>query len=257
MHNCNPADIICHERVIDLDTLFYTAGSSPALTHAAGLLKKAGFAFADHTDLAVTHLLLPVPSFTPKELLVGGENIQTLLPQLSKDITVIGGNLSHPALTQYPSIDLLRDEMYLAKNAAITAHCAIRLAMQHLPATLEGCPVLVIGWGRIGKCLARLLKGLGAEVTVAARKSTDRAMLSALGYTCVPIIDLDVSAFRVIFNTVPVVVLHGGGDALKIDLASKQGILAEDVLWARGLPGKDAPETSGQLIAETVIRSLR
>ena len=257
MHNCNPADIICHERVIDLDTLFYTAGKSPALTHAVTLLKQAGVPFTTHTDLAVTHLLLPVPSFTPKELLVGGENIQTLLPQFSKDITVIGGNLNHPALIPYKSIDLLRDEMYLAKNAAITAHCAIRLALQHLPVTLDSCPVLVIGWGRIGKCLTQLLKGLGAEVTVAARKSTDRAMLSALGYNCVPMLDLDTSAYRVIFNTVPVLVLHGGGDALKIDLASKQGILADDVLWARGLPGKDAPESSGQLIAETIIRSLR
>ena len=39
-----------------------------------------------------------------------------------------------------------------------------------------------------------------------------------------------------------------------IDLASKLGIEAEDVIWARGLPGKDAPETSGDLIARTVIR---
>ena len=46
---------------------------------------------------------------------------------------------------------------------------------------LADCKVLVIGWGRIGKCLAALLKGLEADVTVVARKETDRAILHALG----------------------------------------------------------------------------
>lgn len=239
-----------------MDTLFYTAGNSPALTHAVTLLTQQGFLFADRSDLAVTHLLLPAPAFTPKGLLVGEENIDTILPQLSRDITILGGNLHHRALTPYKTIDLLKDDIYLAKNAAITAHCAIKLAMNHLNTTLEDCPVLVIGWGRIGKCLAQRLKGLGARVTVAARKSADRAMLMALGYDSTPIPDLDPSPYRIILNTVPVVVLHGG-DGLKIDLASKPGIIAEDVLWARGLPGKEAPESSGQLIAESICRLLK
>ena len=46
------------------------------------------------------------------------------------------------------------------------------------------------------------------------------------------------------------------GNALKIDLASKPGIGGSDVIWARGLPGKDAPESSGELIAKTIIRLM-
>ena len=47
-----------------------------------------------------------------------------------------------------------------------------------------------------------------------------------------------------------------GKTAIKIDLASCPGMDAPDVIWARGLPGKDAPETSGELIARTILRLL-
>ena len=61
-----------------------------------------------------------------------------------------------------------------------------------------------------------------------------------------------------IFNTVPALVLPDApADALKIDLASKPGIGGTDVLWARGLPGKFAPESAGKLIAQTVLRLLK
>jgi dipicolinate synthase subunit A len=66
--------------------------------------------------------------------------------------------------------------------------------------------------------------------------------------------------YRVIFNTVPAPVLSSQLQAfcrpecLKIDLASQQGIQGEDVVIARGLPGKEAPESSGRLIAEMVLK---
>ena len=41
---------------------------------------------------------------------------------------------------------------------------------------------------------------------------------------------------------------------MKIDLASEKGLGGEDVIWARGLPGIHAPESSGRLIAETCLR---
>lgn len=240
-----------------MEMLFYPAGHTPALAHSIALLKEAGIPFCDRPDLAATHLLLPVPTFGPDGLLRGGGDIEVLLPQLSKQISIVGGNLSCPVLAGYPVVDLLQDPMYLAENAGITAHCAVKLAMQRLPVTLRGCKVLVIGWGRIGKCLAALLKQMGAIVTVAARKATDRAMLHALDYNTAPIDGLDTRMYRVIFNTVPVMVLPVcPGDALKIDLASIRGIGGSDVLWAKGLPGTDAPESSGRLIARTVLRSV-
>ena len=41
-----------------------------------------------------------------------------------------------------------------------------------------------------------------------------------------------------------------------MDLASVPGIGGDNVHWARFLPGKDAPASAGELIANTVIRLL-
>lgn len=235
-----------------MSLLFHTAGSSPALSYATAQLQALGIPFISRTDLNVTHLLLPVPSFTPEGQLVGGGDLQAILPQLSPDITVIGGNLSHPVLAGYKTLDLLQDPEYVAVNAMITAHCALAYAIRELPVILENCPVLVLGWGRIAKCLCKLLQALGADITVAARKPTDRAMAKALGFHAVDIQTQNPAGYRLIFNTIPAMVLPQGATGVKIDLASKPGIGGDGVICARGLPGKDAPESSGRRIAESV-----
>ena len=190
--------------------------------------------------------------------------MEHVLSDLPEDITVIGGNLSHPALQGYRQLDLLKDPRYLARNAAITAHCAMMLAANRLNVTFADCRVLVIGWGRIGKCLAQLLKAVGATVVVAARKEADRAMAEALGYCVLDTATLPhhLGQFRLIFNTAPEEVINERDSGLclpecvKIDLASQRGIGGSGVLWARGLPGIHAPDSSGALIAQSVIRMI-
>jgi len=241
--------------------VFYPAGSTPALTYALQRLEALGCNIANTPNEAVTHLLLPVPSFEKDGSLRGGGELEHILSGLSENVTVIGGSLQQHG---YKTIDLLQDQLYLAENAAITADCAVRIARNNLPTVLKGCPVLVLGWGRIGKCLAQMLKAAGAEVTVAARKEADIAMAQALGYRAEYIEKLGFSLmrYRVIFNTAPAAVLseeqvtHCREDCVKIDLASKIGIAGKNVIWARGLPGKDAPESSGALIAKTVVRLI-
>lgn len=233
-------------------------GNSRALDFAAQILKQKDFHILDAPQATATHLLLPIPSFTTDGCIHGGQSLESILQKLPLNIKIIGGNLSHPALSHYKVLDLLQDPVYLAKNANITAHCAIRLAMQYLTCTLENCSVLIIGYGRIGKCLAVLLRNLGCDVTVAARNTSDQAILQALGYHAIPPADIDPYNYRLIYNTVPVMLLpQCPGSALKIDLASVQGIESNDTIWAKGLPGKYAPESSGELIANTIIEFLR
>lgn len=240
------------------DCIIYAAGYSPAMSYCIQALKGAGFTLLSEPSWQATHLLLPVPSFLPDGSIVGGGNLSTLLTLLPKNIVVVGGNLDRPELDYYPTIDLLQDANYLAQNARITAHCAVKLAMNQLPIILDGCQALVIGWGRIGKCLAKLLKELGADVTVCARKESDRSILSALGYGATNYQQVDLSTYRVIFNTAPTMLFPDcPGNGLKIDLASRLGLGSDDVIWARGLPGKDAPGSSGTLIAQTLIPKLR
>ncbi len=236
----------------------FPAGSTAACRYAAAFLKKQGVALVDHPSPEVTHLLLDVPSFGPDGALRSGAALEPLLEMLPPGITVVGGGLGHPVLRDHQKLDLLTDAAYLAQNAAITAECALGVAGQELKITFAGCPVLVIGWGRIGKCLGRLLQALGAQVTVAARKETDRAMIRALGMNAADTGSLDslLPGLRLIYNTVPEPVLGREQTArcrecLLIDLASRPGIQGDGVIWARGLPGRRAPESSGALIAQT------
>ena len=238
------------------ERVFFAAEKTKALAFATAQLEKLGFTVADTLSPRVTHLLLGVPCA------MADEELAQALRDFPKNRTVIGGKLDRPALEQYHHFDLLQDEGYLAKNAAITASSAVTIAAGRLPISLEGCPVLILGWGRIGKCLAAQLKAMGAQVSVAARKEPDRAMLAALGFDPQDIGGLGyiLRRYRVIFNTAPAPVLSAEqtalcrDDCLKIDLASKPGIAGNDVIVARGLPGKYLPESSGKLIARTIVK---
>ncbi len=247
------------------NTTIYIPIFNPALTVAGRLLESKGFSLAAAPSLSVTHLLLPVPSFERDGKLRGGGDLEQILQALPNTVIIFGGNLNHPALADYRTVDLLQDPNYVTENAAITAHCAIREILDRLPTTLAGQEVLVIGWGRIGKCLGRLLRGLDAKVTVAARKEADRALARSMSYgTADPAALASIlPRFRVILNTAPARIFpdHPASiwvpEALKLELSSQDGLPGADVIPARGLPGKDAPESSGTLIADTVCNLLQ
>jgi dipicolinate synthase subunit A len=165
-------------------------------------------------------------------------------------------------LTDY----FLREELVIA-NAAATAEGAIQIAMERLDRTLLGLDCLVLGFGRIGRLLSHRLHGLGAKVTVAARKSEDLAWIRAYGWRALNTGDLDgtLGHFGVVFNTVPSLILNEAllqqlpNNCLCVELASVQGIdlAAADRMkipnvWARSLPGKLAPLTAAAAIRDTV-----
>ena len=238
------------------ERIFCVPGSHPSLLWAADELKRMGQTVTDTPSESATHLLLGVPCKQSEN------EIADLLTQLPPHVTVFGGNLKKDVFSNHRCKDLLQDEPYLWKNAAITAQIAVTLAAKQLTVTWEDTNVLILGWGRIGQCLAKYLTSLGANVTVAARKEAHRGQIAAFGYTPLNIHELSyqLSRFRVIFNTVPAPVLSAAQirlcrkDCVKLELASTDGMAGSDILTARGLPGTYAPETSGKLIAATVLR---
>ena len=226
---------------------------SEAIVCAGRYLGQLGIHVAKSPGPDVTHLLLPVPSFPQSDTYLAH-----YLAELPEDVIISGGNLNSPLLKAYRCVDFLLDPWYLAENAAITAECATELAQKQL-SDLDGCPTLILGWGRIGKCLGQLLRCKGCDVTIAARKTEDLAMIQALGYRSEDIYQVDDSLgrYRLIFNTVPELILPAASphpDCAVFELASKPGICCPNVINARGLPGRLAPERSGKLIAKTFIR---
>ena len=230
----------------------YCHPGSKAIPFAAKRLVELGFFIADVPGKNCGHLLLPVPSFSG-----GDDDLPQLLNKLPEDVTVSGGNLNSRYLAQYKAVDFLKDPDYLAENAAITARCALDMINKRIP--LPQRKVLLLGWGRIGKCLGFLLREKKAAVTIAARKDEDLAMIRALGFEAVPShgIAEDLTMYDSIVNTIPAMVLprfdcHPG--CVLLELASQPGMKHEGIINGRGLPGRMAPEESGKLIAETFIR---
>lgn len=164
----------------------------------------------------------------------------------------------------------LREELTVA-NAAATAEAAVQVAMERLDRTLLGLDCLVLGFGRIGKLLSHRLHGLGANVTVTARKPEDLAWIRAYGLQALETGKLDgkLSSFGVVFNTVPSAILDEPllaqlpKDCLCVELASVPGIdlaaaerLGLPNLWARSLPGRMVPRTAAAVIRDAVYYIL-
>jgi dipicolinate synthase subunit A len=63
--------------------------------------------------------------------------------------------------------------------------------MEEMAITLPCSKCLILGFGRIGKILAKMLSALGAEVYVEARKFSDRAWIKSYGYKPVLLDNID------------------------------------------------------------------
>ena len=96
-----------------------------------------------------------------------------------------------------------------AGNAVPTAEGAIQIAMEELPITIHGARALVIGYGRLGRALSQRLAGLGAKVSVAARKFADLAWAESCGYGIEHTGQLEgwLCCYDLVVNTVPARIL--------------------------------------------------
>ena len=164
-------------------------------------------------------------------------------------------------------IDYAKIEVFTLKNALSTAEGAISLALSLREKTLFGSKALVIGYGRIGSHLLRLLSAFGAKVTVAARREEVRFNAEADGAEAIATHEIESSlkSYDVIFNTVPYPLVSESAlnkaksDALIIELASLPGGFAcesEKIIKAHALPGRLFPISAGDYIFDAVYPIL-
>ena len=129
--------------------------------------------------------------------------------------------------------------------------------------------MLILGFGRIGTLLGLKLKALGADVTVSSRREEDKAWCAALGLTPADTAALEphLPQCRLLINTIPAQVLSQQQlallpkDALLFELASAPGGFPDapdkrTVIPCGGLPGKYAPQSAANAIAETMYQIL-
>lgn len=221
-------------------------------------------------------IVLPVPAekagFVNAPFSVEPLECERLVDALWKGQLICGGGLSEAlrasalAAGAHP-VDIVTRPAFALGNAALTAEGALELMLSESERSIRTSRVLILGRGRIGRCLAAMLHGLGAEVTVAARRAAERAECRILGMKAVdfPELESGLGRYDFIVNTVPARVITETmlctvEEALLIELASPPGgfdrVLAENIglrtAYAPGLPGRFAPYAAAELIRETL-----
>jgi len=167
-----------------------------------------------------------------------------------------------------PIYEIMKNDELAILNSIPSAEGAIALAIDMTPFTIHNSKCAVLGFGRTAITLSRMLYGMGAKVSVIARKAKDRARAFEMSLDSLDFCNLTyaINNFDLIFNTVPEMVLDCKllskmkQNSCIIDIASAPGGIDFDAakrigikaILASGLPGKVAPVTSGEMIAKVI-----
>lgn len=201
--------------------------------------------------------------------------IKDILEKIDEEKTFIAGAIKkdiYEINNKTKIIDLMEQEELTILNTIATAEGTIQVAIENTETNIQESKVLVLGFGRVAKVVAKKFKALDAYVTCAARKQEDMAWIKTLGYdgTDIRKIGENLKDFDIIINTVPKMILtkrelrYINNNAIVIDLASKPGGVDFDAakelkikcIWALALPGKVSPVTSAEYIKNTIQNIL-
>ena len=226
------------------------------------------------------YIILPVPASRNKKVINAPfSNSDIVLSEKLfsnlKNKVVFAGIVSSLIEDVKPSGLYIRDyyqrEDFLIPNALLTAEGAVSIALKEYGKSIFSSRCLVVGFGRIGKILAKLLKNMGAKVTVSARSVKDISLAKISGFETTTVSKINEKAdFDLIFNTVPALVLDAAvlsflsSARMIIDLASAPGgtdkFAAEELgiklIPALGIPGKCFPEAAGEIIADVIYKMI-
>jgi dipicolinate synthase subunit A len=231
----------------------------------------------EETIAASKYLILPIPPtkdgktlnapFSKNDIVLDDDFAKLLLKKrvfCSMPQKLIGTSSVWNRVETY---DYSSVEEFAIKNASLTAQAALGIAINEYNSGIIGSKCLVCGFGRIGKALSLILKNIGANVTVSARKPEDLAWLEALNLNAVKSENIfDDFSYDIVLNTVPFLIFSKKNlykvpeDTLIIDLASAPGgtdfefakIKGIKAIHALSLPGKVFPKEAGEIIKNTI-----
>jgi dipicolinate synthase subunit A len=196
---------------------------------------------------------------------------------MRKDSFIFTGVATTPFINQAKLHDLQYIELLSRDDVAIfnsipTAEGAVMLAIQHTSITIHHAEIVVLGFGRIGMTLARVLAAMGANVSVGVKTPEQFARAFEMGLKPFYSVEIErkVGGIDLLFNTIPSmivtaqIIVQMPLSAVIIDLASKPGGVdfrfAEKrgikALLAPGLPGLVAPRTAGRILADRIHQFL-
>lgn len=232
------------------------------------LLRQTNRVFAFGQHCRPDAIVLPCPSFDATGALRADCTLAEVLQTATQATAVFCcGGKEHLKSSGLRHIDLLADACVALQNARLTAEAALLAVADARGESLHKKRCLVIGYGRIGAYLARLLAAVGAECTVFARRKESRTLAEGYGFCAAAPGSAELSSFDYVFNTVPAQALTRAELARLpetctwVELASApfglpQGDFAFSVLPAGGLPGKYLPHAAAKVLFDAITLQI-
>ncbi len=153
------------------------------------------------------YILLPMPMDAE------AADLARILRAARPGTLALGGCISEPVRkpAQAAGVELV-DYSFAAGLACLNAvptTKVLALLMQLRQRTIWESEFLVLGYGRIGRAVARRLQALGGQVTIAARAPEQRAAARCAGLHAAPLTALEqlLPHFDAVINTIPAPVL--------------------------------------------------
>lgn len=263
-------------RNLELSNLLVNEGNSVSTYAIEGTQKY----ITNNLEEAINNadrIILGIPYSRDGETLNGTPKVSItyLVNHIKENQIIYGGVFDDDFIVKVQNrgakcVDFMESEEFAILNTIPTVEGAIEIAIKNTDITLHNSDVLVVGYGRIGKYLSKILKDMGAHVSVSARKYEDFAWINTYGYEKIEYNHLNekVERYDVIFNTVPYIVLDKvildkvNKECLIIDLASKPGGVDFEYvrstglkcIWALGLPGKVACKSAAKYMFDIISR---
>lgn len=169
-------------------------------------------------------------------------------------------------------IKFFDDEILAMQNAYLTAEGTLALIIDNTLESIKNSNILVLGYGRLGKTITKLLKDNNVNVYVATNPTDEQAQATVVAnYVCdIKSCKKHMPYFSAIVNTIPAKVLCReelalvNKNCLIVDLASKPGgvdhkaacELNIKTLHALGVPGKTAPKTAAENLRGSIYKII-
>jgi len=214
-------------------------------------------------------IILPVPTSRDGFLLTGTDvTLEDGLALADSGTLVVGYGIPKEARSRLLEVgatvvDASEDEEFLAKNAELTAECALGIILTTEKSALRDLSVGIVGYGRIGKCLLRLLLFLGSSVTVFTGREEVRLELGECGIKTAEYGAVDaLSRLDILINTAPARLFDTTGDGFPeglrvIELASGSNFEGLDTVERYpSVPARMLPRSAGRALYNAVERAL-
>ena len=171
-------------------------------------------------------------------------------------------------------LDIMKNEEFAVLNAIPTAEETIRIIIDNTKKVIHNTNCLIMGYGRIGKVLAKKLNSLSVKVECLVSDNIEKIWCRVEGYNYIEFENIKnksdlLKKYDIIINTIPKIILTDElkeirKDTLIIDLASKpygidRSIVKQENLnfiEALGLPGKSAPITVAENMYEVIKNTI-